>query len=200
MVTMLERSLNGIFSILCLTTDPIHQGHEKRNPWCQHVHRATRPRIYTIDKVWEAVTSRCLGNGKSDATCKQYGGVSASYKQCSVSAFYKEYVSDECTYNIKSRQKHYMLSLLHGACLKLLVFFCQHLSIEQLFFVSMCFVFKPRNAEPAQNSRLTFLFCWKGICANIHGERQAIGVVVWCDCVTSKWFRRILQVRYRKQK
>jgi len=33
-------------------------------------------------------------------------------------------VSDECTYNIQSRQKHNMLSLLHAACLKLLVFFC----------------------------------------------------------------------------
>ena len=111
------------FSILCLTTDPIHQGHEKRNPWRQHVHRATRPRSYTIDKVWEAVTSRCFGNGRSDATCKQYGGVSASYKQFSVSASYKQYVSDECTYNIQSRQMHNMLSLLHAACLKLLVFF-----------------------------------------------------------------------------
>ena len=44
---------------------PIHQGHEKRNPWRQHVHRATRPRSYAIDKVWEAVTSRCLGNGQT---------------------------------------------------------------------------------------------------------------------------------------
>ena len=74
-------------------------------------------------KVWEAVTSRCLGNGRSDATCKQYGGVSASYKQFSVSASYNQYVSDECTYNIQSHQKHNMLSLLHAACLKLLVFF-----------------------------------------------------------------------------
>ena len=48
---------------------------KKRNPWRQHVHRATRPRSYAIDKVWEAVTSRCLGNGRSDARCKQYGGV-----------------------------------------------------------------------------------------------------------------------------
>ena len=38
---------------------------KKRNPWHQHVHRATRPRSYAIDKVWEAVTS----------SCKQYGGV-----------------------------------------------------------------------------------------------------------------------------
>jgi len=65
------------------------------------------------------VTSRCLGNGRSDASCKQYGGVSAWYKQFSVSASCKQYVSDECT----SRQKHNMLSLLHAACLKLLVFF-----------------------------------------------------------------------------
>ena len=70
----------------------------ERNPWRQHFHRATRPRSYAIDKVWEAVTSRCLGNGRSDASCKQYGGVSASYKQLSVSASYKQYVSDECTY------------------------------------------------------------------------------------------------------
>ena len=48
---------------------------KKRNPWRQHVHRATRPRSYAIDKVWEAVTSRCLGNGRSDARRKQYGGV-----------------------------------------------------------------------------------------------------------------------------
>ena len=102
---------------------PIHQGHEKRNPWRQHVHRATRPRSYASDKVWEAVTSRCLGNGRSDASYKQYGGVSASYKQFSVSASYQQYVSDECTYNIQSRQKHNMLYLLHAACLKLLVFF-----------------------------------------------------------------------------
>ena len=70
---------------------PIHQDHEKRNPWRQHVHRATRPCSYAIDKVWEAVTSRCLGNGRYDAS-------------------------------IVSRQKHNMLSLLHAACLKLLVF------------------------------------------------------------------------------
>ena len=69
------------------------------------------------------MTSRCLGNGRSDASYKKYGGVSASYKQYSVSASYKQYVSDECTYNIQSRQKHNMLSLLHAACLKLLVFF-----------------------------------------------------------------------------
>ena len=63
-------------SILCLTTDPIHQGHEKRKKsGRQHVHRATRPRSYAIDKVWEEVTSRCLGNGRSDSRCKQYGGV-----------------------------------------------------------------------------------------------------------------------------
>ena len=71
------RSGERHFSILCLTTDPIHQGHKKRNPWRQHVHRATRPRSYAIDKVWEAVTSRCLGNGRSDARCKQYGGVTS---------------------------------------------------------------------------------------------------------------------------
>ena len=96
---------------------------KERNQWRQHVHRATRPRSYAIDKVWEAVTSRCLGNGRSDASCKQYSGVSASYKQFSVSASYKQYVSDECTYNIQSRQKHNMLSFLHAACLKLLFFF-----------------------------------------------------------------------------
>ena len=54
---------------------PIHQGHEKRNPWRQHVHRATRPRSYAIDKVWQEVTSSCLGNGRSDSRYKQYGGV-----------------------------------------------------------------------------------------------------------------------------
>ena len=53
---------------------------KERNPWRQHVHRATRPRSYAIDKVWEAQ-------------------------------------------KIVSRQKHNMLSLLHAACLKLLVFF-----------------------------------------------------------------------------
>ena len=73
------------------------------------------------------MTSRCLGNGRSDASYKQYGGVSAWYKQFSVSASYKQYVSDECTYNIQSRQKHNMLSFLHAACLKLLVFFTQYL-------------------------------------------------------------------------
>ena len=48
---------------------------KERNPWRQHVHRATRPRSYAIDKVWEALTSRCLGNGRSDASCKQHGGI-----------------------------------------------------------------------------------------------------------------------------
>ena len=48
---------------------------KERNPWRQHVHRATRPRSYAIDKVWEAVTSRYLGNGRSDGSYKQYGGV-----------------------------------------------------------------------------------------------------------------------------
>ena len=107
-------------SILCLTTDPIHQGHEKRK---KSVTSARSPRNTSTQlrdrKVWEAVTSRCLGNGRSDTSCKQYGGVSAWYKQFSVSASYKQYVSDECT----SRQKRNMLSLLHAACLKLLVFF-----------------------------------------------------------------------------
>ena len=54
---------------------PPRSREKKRNPWRQHVHRATRPRSYAIDKVWETVTSRCLGNGRSDARCKQYGGV-----------------------------------------------------------------------------------------------------------------------------
>ena len=75
------------------------------------------------------MTSRCLGNGRSDATRKQYGGVSASYKQFSVSASYKQYVSDECTYNIQSRQKHNMLSLPHAACLKL--FFFLNVAVER---------------------------------------------------------------------
>ena len=108
------------FSILCLTTDPTHQGHEKRK---KSVTSARSPRNTSAQlrdrKVWEAVTSRFLGNGRSDASCKQYGGVSAWYKQFSVSASYKQYVSDECT----SRQKHNKLSLLHAACLKLLFFF-----------------------------------------------------------------------------
>ena len=118
-----------LFSILCLTTDPIHQGHEKRK---KSVTSARSPRNTSAQlcdrKVWEAVTSCCLGNGRSDASCKQYGGVSAWYKQFSVSASYKQYVSDECT----SRQKHNMLYLLHAACLKLLDFFVLltvHLSI-----------------------------------------------------------------------
>ena len=54
---------------------PPRSREKKRNPWRQHVHRATRPRSYAIDKVWEAVTSRCLGNGLSDGSWKQYGGV-----------------------------------------------------------------------------------------------------------------------------
>ena len=54
---------------------PPRSREKKRNPWRQHVHRATRPRSYAIDKVWEAVTSRCLGNGRSDGSYKQYGGV-----------------------------------------------------------------------------------------------------------------------------
>ena len=54
---------------------PPRSREKKRNPWRQHVHRATRPRSYAINKVWEAVTSRCLGNGRSDVRCKQYGGV-----------------------------------------------------------------------------------------------------------------------------
>ena len=117
---LLTVHLNIFISILCLTTDPIHQGHEKRK---KSVTSARSPRNTSAQlrdrKVWEAVTSRCLGNGRSDASCKQYCGVSAWYKEFSVSASYKQYVSDECT----SRQKHNMLSLLHAACLKLLVFF-----------------------------------------------------------------------------
>ena len=54
---------------------PPRSREKKRNPWRQHVHRATRPRSYAIDKVWEAVTSRCLGNGRSNGSYKQYGGV-----------------------------------------------------------------------------------------------------------------------------
>ena len=54
---------------------PPRSREKKRNPWRQYVHRATRPRSYAIDKVWEAVTSRCLGNSRSDTRCKQYGGV-----------------------------------------------------------------------------------------------------------------------------
>ena len=82
------------------------------------------------------MTSRCLGNGRSDASYEQYGGVSASYKQFSVSASYKQYVSDECTYNIQSRQKHNMLSLLHAACLTLLVFFfsASYLRFRQYYY------------------------------------------------------------------
>ena len=78
-------------------------------------------------------------------------------------------------------------------------FFCQRVSIEQLFFVSLCFIFRPRSVEPTQNSRLTFWFCWKELCAIVRGGRRAIGVVVWCDCVASKWFRRVVQVHNRKQ-
>ena len=108
---------------------------KERNPWRQNVHHTTRPRSYAIDKVWEAVTSRCLGNGRSDATCKQYGSVSASYKQFSVSASYKQYVSDECTYNIQSRQKHDMLSLLHAACLKLIFFSTANEQFKAQFYI-----------------------------------------------------------------
>jgi hypothetical protein len=49
--------------------------------------------------------------------------------------------------------------------------------VEEIFFVNICFIFRPKNVEPAQNSRLTFLFCWKEFCANIQGERHASGVV-----------------------
>ena len=61
-----------------------------------------------------------------------------------MSASYKQYVSDECTYNIQSRQKHNMLSLLHAACLKLLVFFYfQHASALCGFFrLSVCVLLK----------------------------------------------------------
>ena len=54
---------------------PPRSREKKRNPRRQHVHHTTRPRSYGIGKVWEAVTSRCLGNGRSDARCKKYGGV-----------------------------------------------------------------------------------------------------------------------------
>jgi hypothetical protein len=58
--------------------------------------------------------------------------------------------------------------------------FCECVSVEQIFFVSMCFIFRPRNVEPAQKSSLTCLFCWKELCANVHGERQCC---CWCDCM-----------------
>ena len=71
-----EYSLNCILAYYAWPRTPSTKVTRKeRNPWSQHVHRATRPRSYAIDKVWEAVTSRCLGNGRSDASCKQYGGV-----------------------------------------------------------------------------------------------------------------------------
>jgi len=57
------------------------------------------------------------------------------------------------------------------------VFFYHRMPIEQLFFVSVCFIFRPRNVEPAQNSSLTFSFRCKERCANVHGERHVIGVV-----------------------
>ena len=117
---MLLFSLCVSFGILCLTTDPIHQGHEKRKKSVTSARSSrTTSSQMRVRKLWEAVTSICLGNGRSDASCKQHGGVSGWYKQISVSASYKQYVSDACT----SRQKHNMLSLLHAACLKLLVFY-----------------------------------------------------------------------------
>ena len=64
-------------SILCLTTDPIHQGHEKRK---------------------KSVTS--------------------ARSPCNTSAQLRDMAQ-----KIVLCQKHNMLSLLHAACLKLLVFF-----------------------------------------------------------------------------
>ena len=42
------------------------------------------------------------------------------------------------------------------------VFVVQRVSIERLFFVRMCFIFRPRNVELAQNSSLTFFVLLKG--------------------------------------
>ena len=113
------------FSILCLTTDPVHQGHErkkKNKSTAQHVRAATRST--KCERQWRHVSLATAGPIPVTNNMAAYQfSVSASYKQC---------VSDECTYNIQSRQKHNtlsllhaarMLSLLHAASLKLLVFF-----------------------------------------------------------------------------
>ena len=116
-----ERGRYFSFSVLCLTTDLVHQGHERRKKkksTAQHVRPATRS--IKCERQWRHVALETAGPIPFTNNMAAY--------QFSVSASYKQYVSDECTYNIQSRQKHNMLSLLHAACLKLLVlvfnFYC----------------------------------------------------------------------------
>ena len=106
----------SVFSILYLTTDLVHQGHERRKKkksTAQHVRAATRS--IKCERQWRHVALTTAGPIPVTNNMAAYQfSVSASYKQC---------VSDECTYNIQSRQKHNMLSLLHAACLEAAIFF-----------------------------------------------------------------------------
>ena len=67
----------------------------KRNPWREHVHRATRRRSQAIDMAWRHVAL---------ATAR------ITWRHVAMAQ------------EIVSRQKHNMLSLLYATCLKLLVF------------------------------------------------------------------------------
>ena len=135
------------------------------------------------------MTSRCLGNGRSDATWKQYGGVSASYKQ---------YVSDEFTYNIESRQKHNMLSLLHAACLKLLVFFFYHgttvAPVLHPHLSSACSCIVTKGGKPVSLSKC-------GFCPEFGGHsRQKITLIVTADemhCCSNLFWQRTVHASDR---
>ena len=68
----------------------------KRNPWREHMHRATRRRSQAIDMAWRHVAL---------ATTR------ITWRHVAMAQ------------EIVSRHKHNMLSLLYATCLKLLVFF-----------------------------------------------------------------------------
>jgi hypothetical protein len=59
---VMKRGITRCFFFLAFyawpRTPPTKVTRKERNPWRQHVHRATRARSYAIDKLWEAVTSR----------------------------------------------------------------------------------------------------------------------------------------------
>ena len=80
----------------------------QRNPWRQHVHSAKRRRSQAIDMAWRHVVFT------TTTISAQRVLISVS-----VSTLRKSYTAQQ----IVSRPKHNMLSLLHAACLKLLVFF-----------------------------------------------------------------------------
>ena len=84
----------------------------KRNPWCQHVHHATRRRSQEIDMVW-----RHVALATTTISAYRLHGVTS---RC----FYEK------TYPLQTCYEHNMLSLLHAVCLKVLVFFtnlCTHI-------------------------------------------------------------------------